>query len=160
MSNIRKKAAEGLEIGDTFSVKRTFTEGDVSRFADTSRDYNPIHCDERFARVKNFDGCICHGLLVASILTEIGGQLGWLASGMSLEFKKPVYFGETVTCELTIANIDERGRAKAEAVFANGQGITVLDAVLTGIVPGVRERQVLKDMLAEGDPTNKIFRKE
>ncbi len=32
-----------------------------------------------------------------------------------------------------------------------------LRAALTGIVPGPKEKQVLKDMMTEGDPTNKIF---
>ena len=89
MSHIRKKAIEGLKIGDTFSVSRTFTEQDAIRFADISRDYNPIHFDERFAKVKNFDGLICHGLLIASLVTEIGGQIGWLASGMTFKLKLP-----------------------------------------------------------------------
>ena len=158
MSHIRKKAIEGLEIGDTFSVSRTFTEQDVIRFADISRDYNPVHCDERFAKVKTFDGPICHGLLIASLLTEIGGQIGWLASGMTFKYKKPVYFKETIKCDFTITDIDERGRAKAEAVFTNDYDIIVLEAVVTGIVPGSQEKQVMKNMLAEGDPTNKISR--
>ena len=156
MSQIRKKAIEGLERGDTFSVSRTFTEQDVIRFADISRDYNPVHCDERFVKVKNFDGRICHGLLVASLVTEIGGQIGWLASGMTFKFKKPVYFGDTVRCDFTITDIDERGRARAEAVFTNEDDLTVLEAVVTGIVPGAQEKQVMKDMLAEGDPTNMV----
>lgn len=158
MSHIRKKAMEGLEIGDTFSVSRTFTEQDVIRFADISRDYNPIHFDERFTKVKNFDGLICHGLLIASLVTEIGGQIGWLASGMTFKFKKPVYFGDTIKCDFMIVDIDERGRAKAEAVFTNEFDIIVLEGIVTGIVPGAQEKQVMKDMLAEGDPTNKISR--
>ena len=158
MSNIRKKAIEGLEKGDTFSVSRTFTEKDVNRFADISRDYNPVHCDDRFAKVKNFDGRICHGLLIAGQVTEIGGQIGWLASGMTFKFKKPVYFGDTIKCDLTITDIDERGFARAEAMFTNDDEITVLEAVVTGIVAGDQEKQVMKDMLAEGDPTNKISR--
>ena len=125
MSHIRKKAIEGLKIGDTFSVSRTFSEQDVMQFAEISRDYNPVHYDERFARVKNFDGRICHGLLVASLVTEIGGQIGWLASGMAFKFKQPVYFGETIQCEFTITELDERGRAKAEAVFTNERNETV-----------------------------------
>jgi acyl dehydratase len=145
-----------LEKGDTFSVSRTFTEQDVIQFADISRDYNPVHCDERFAKVKNFDGRICHGLLIASQVTEIGGQIGWLASGMTFKFKKPVYFGDTIKCDLTITDIDERGFARAEAVFTNDDDITVLEAVVTGTVAGDQEKQVMKDMLAEGDPTNKI----
>ena len=156
MSHIRNKAIEGLEEGDTFSVSRTFTEQDVIQFADISRDYNPVHCDERFAKVKNFDGRICHGLLIASQVTEIGGQIGWLAFGMTFKFKKPVYFGDTIKCDLTITDIDERGFARAEAMFTNEDDITVLEAEVTGIVPGTQEKQVMKDMLAEGDPTNKI----
>ncbi len=158
MSHMRKKAADGLEIGDTFSVSRTFTEQDMVRFADISRDYNPVHYDERFAKVKNFDGCICHGLLIASLITEIGGQIGWLASGMSFKFKKPVYFGETIKCDFTIIDISETGRAEAEVLFTNEHGIVVLEAVLAGIVPGEQEKKVIKEMLAEGDPTNKIGR--
>jgi len=156
MSRIRKKAVEGLKAGDTFSVSRTFSELDVIQFADISRDYNPVHFDERFSKVKNFDSRICHGLLIASLITEIGGQIGWLASGMHFEFKKPVHFGNTIRCDFMIAELDARGHAKAEAVFTNENGVIVLEAVLTGIVPGVREKQVMKDMLDEGDPTNRI----
>ncbi len=29
-----------------------------------------------------------HGLLVGSMLTEIGGQLGWLATEMDFKFQK------------------------------------------------------------------------
>ena len=158
MSHIRRKAIEGLKAGDTFSVSRTFTEQDVTQFAEISRDYNPVHHDERFARVKNFDGHICHGLLVASLITEIGGQIGWLASGMAFKFKKPVYFGETVKCDFTITEIDDKGRAKAEAVFTNECNTIVLEAVITGVLPGLREKQVMKKMLAEGDPTNPLSR--
>ncbi len=156
MSHIRQKAVSGLAAGDAFSVSRTFREQDVRQFADISRDYNPVHFDQRFARVKKIDGLICHGLLVASLITEIGGQIGWLASGMTLQFKKPVFIGETIRCDFTITEIDDRGRAKAEAVFTNENAEMVLEAVLSGLVPGLQEKQVMQAMLAEGDPTNKI----
>ncbi len=156
MSYLRKKAVKGLEPGDTFSVSRTFTEQDVTRFAYISRDFNPVHFDERYAKTKNFDGCICHGLLISSLITEIGGQIGWLASGMSFKFKKPVYFDETVKCDFTITHIGEKGRAEAEAVFTNEHDMIVLEATVTGILPGTKEKQVIEDMLAAGDPTNKI----
>lgn len=149
MSDIRAKAIEGLNTGDTFSVIRTFSEQDVVQFADISRDYNPVHSEERFAEVKNFDGCICHGLLVASLITEIGGQLGWLASGMTLEFKAPVYIGDTIRCVLTITEMDERGRARAEAECINAEDRLVLKAVLSGILPGAGEQQILRELLEE-----------
>ena len=124
-------------------------------FADISRDYNPVHFDDRFAKVKNLDGRICHGLLVVSILTEIGGQIGWLASGMNLGFRKPVYFGDTIECRFTITELDERNRAKAEAVFRNQRDEIVMEAHLTGIVPGSPERSAMAATVAEGDLTNK-----
>lgn len=75
---------------------------------------------------------------------------------MSFEFKKPVYIGDTIKCDLALIEIDARGRAKAEAVLTNQHHITMLQAVLFGIIPGLHEKQVLRDMINEGDPTNKL----
>jgi len=156
MSKIRNQTIDGLKAGDTFTVERTFTEQDMLAFADITRDYNPIHFEDRFTGTKGFSGRICHGLLVGSMLTEIGGQIGWLASGMNFRFKKPVQFGETIRCMLTIQTIDDRGRSEAEAIFTDQSGQTVLEADLTGIVPGEKGKAVLAAMVAEGDPTNKL----
>ncbi len=120
-------------------------------FADITRDYNPIHFDKRFVAAKNLKGRICHGLLVGSLLTEIGGQIGWLASEMNFRYKKPVYFGDTVECSLTITKIDRRNRARAEAIYRNQDGVVVLEAELAGILPGDREREVLDAILAGGE---------
>ena len=156
MSDIRKRTIQGLQIGDTFSVSRRFSEEDVKVFADITRDYNPVHFDRRFSGAKNFNARICHGLLVGSILTQVGGQIGWLATVMNFRFKQPVYFDETITCRFTITEIDERRRARAEAVYLNQKGSIVLEAELEGILPDDSERSVLKAMVAEGDPTNKV----
>ena len=153
MSYIRQKAIAGLKLGDSFTVSRTFTEQDTRVFADISRDYNPVHFNDRFAGLKNFRGRICHGLLVASMLTEIGGEIGWLASGMNFRFRKPVYFGDTIECSLTITELDDRNRAKAEAVFRNQQDEVVIEAHLTGVVPGSSEKQVMQLTAAEESPT-------
>jgi 3-hydroxybutyryl-CoA dehydratase len=155
MSYIRKKTIAGLKPGDSFTVSRTFTENDATAFADVGRDYNPVHFDLRFAKAKRFHGPICQGLLVASLLTEIGGQIGWLASEMNFRFKKPVYFGDRIECRFTLTELDDRNRAKAEVMFKNQRDETVIEAYVTGITPSLPERRVLEVMMAEGDPTNK-----
>ncbi|PNB70800.1 acyl dehydratase [Pseudomonas sp. GW456-E7] len=154
MKSPRERAAEGLQVGDRFTIVRCFTEDDIRQFAQISRDYNPVHCDARYAQLRRFKAPIAHGLLTASLVTEIGGQIGWLATGMSFEFKRPVYPGEPITCHWLIADIDERGHAKAEVRILNAQGVTVLEATTTGVLPGTEERERLKQMLAEGDFTN------
>jgi 3-hydroxybutyryl-CoA dehydratase len=156
MSTIRRKTIEGLKAGDSFSLSRTFTEKDVNQFADITRDYNPVHFDERFSSAKRFRGRICHGLLVASMLSEIGGQIGWLAGEMKFQFRQPVYLGETVLCVFRITDIDPRGGATAKVEYRNQHGELVLEALLWGILPGPEERKIMKTMVVEGDPTNKI----
>lgn len=155
MSGIRQRAIDGLRPGDTFTAARTFTEDLVQAFGDLSRDYNPVHYDRRFALAKGFGGLISHGLLVASLLTEIGGQIGWLATGMELRFLKPVFLGDTVTCRFMLLEVAERGKAHGRAVFTNQEGATVIEAALAGRLPGDAERAILAAMVAEGDPTNK-----
>ena len=155
MSEIRNRTIQGLQAGDTFSISRRFTEKDMMTFAEVTRDDNPVHFNSRFSAAKNFKDRICHGLLVGSMLTEIGGQIGWLASVMNFRFKQPVYFGETITCRFTITHIDECLRASAEAVYFNQDGNLVLEAELKGILPDADERRILSDMMAGGDPTNK-----
>ncbi len=156
ISSIRYGAIQGIRAGDEFSVSRTFTEEDMMQFAKVSRDYNPIHLEDRFATAKKFRGRICHGLLVGGMLTEIGGQIGVLASRMDFVFKKPVYFGDTVTCRWTFTEIDDKGRAKAQVVFHNQDDTVVLTATVEGIIPGPPERLILKAIVEGGDPTNEI----
>jgi len=154
MTKIRQKAIEGLKAGDRFSISREFSERDMTEFADITRDYNPVHFDDRFTEVKGFSSRVCHGLLVASMISEIGGQIGWLASEMNLRFKKPVYFGDSIVCDLIITELDDSGWASARAEYKNQNGTIVVEADLKGIVPGIKERKVMKAMVSEGDPTN------
>ncbi len=154
MSWIRRKAADGISVGDQFQITRTFTEADVQQFAVITRDYNPIHFDDRFVAAKGIERRICHGLLVGGMVTEIGGQIGWLASGIDFRFKKPVYIGDTITCTLTIQAVGEHQRAQADAVFTNASGEVVLTAHIRGRLPNDIDRNVLRQMMAEGDPTN------
>jgi 3-hydroxybutyryl-CoA dehydratase len=145
-----------LKEGDSFRFSRTFNEEDVEAFAKLTRDYNPVHFEERWCRLKGFRTPICHGLLVGSMLCEPGGQWGWLANGMTFSFLKPVYLGDTVTCEMTIVELDERCFARAACVLTNQEGDVVMEAVLTGYLPDAEARELLGTMVAEGDPSNPL----
>ncbi|MDZ7699727.1 MAG: MaoC family dehydratase [Deltaproteobacteria bacterium] len=147
----RKKGVQGVEVGDTFRATRTFTEADVVRFGEIIRDDNPVHFNEAFADVKGLNGRICHGLLVAGMATEIGGQLGWLASEMLFKFRKPVYPGDCIECRLTITALMGDGRVSGEAVYLNQNGVTVLEAVVKGIAAGEAEKAILCQIVAQPD---------
>lgn len=153
---IRLKAVSGLAKGDTFVHQRTFTKNDTKIFGDVTRDYNPVHYDERWTDEKGFKGLICHGLLVGSMICEFGGQVGWLASGMTFKFISPVYFGDTIQCAVTITRIGKNGRAEAEAFFTNQDEKQVAFAHITGRLPMKKEKEILNTMTREGDPTNPL----
>ena len=156
MSQWRRQAIEGLAAGMTFEFSRTIDAADVEAFGTMTRDYNPVHYDQRFAATKGLAGLICHGLLVGSMVCEVGGQIGWLASGIDFHFLRPVTIGDTVTCKVTIDSIDEKNRAEAMAIWTNSSGDIVLRATMRGQIPGNHEKQILTKMVAEGDPTNKL----
>ncbi|AUV80600.1 dehydratase [Salinigranum rubrum] len=88
------------EQGDVHVVERTFTDEDVSGFAAVSRDTQAIHTEREPPMV--------HGLLTATLSTEIGGDLEVLARTMEFDFLTPVYAGDTVRCEWTTERVDAR----------------------------------------------------
>jgi len=154
---VRRQARDGrVRPGDSWVARRTFSEEETLAFGDLIRDYNPVHYDPEFAAVKGFSSRILHGLLTASMVCEPGGQSGWLATGMSFSFRKPVYVGDTIECRLTVTSVDDRGFAAARSVFTNQHGECVMEGTLEGFLPGERERAVLRRMVGEGDPTNKL----
>ena len=75
---------------------------------------------------------------------------------MNFKFVKPVYFGDTITCTITIIKIEDSGRSEAEAIFTNESNEQVCYANLTGRLPLDHEREILRLMVEEGDPTNKL----
>lgn len=156
MSQWRRRAIEGLEAGMEFELSRTIDANDVETFGNITRDYNPVHYDPRFAAAKGFSGLICHGLLVGSMVCEVGGQIGWLASGIDFHFLRPVTIGDTVTCKVTIDTIDKKGRAQATAIWTNSSSDVILRATMKGQIPGDHDKQILTKMVAEGDPTNRL----
>jgi acyl dehydratase len=156
VSAIRRRTIEGVQPGDSFTVTRRFGEADTLQFGQLTRDYNPVHHDDRFAQAKGLPGRICHGLLVGALVTEIGGQIGWLASGMSFRFLGPVFFDETVSCTLTVHTVGHRGKARASAEMRTADGRLVATAELFGLLPSAADRAVLQRMVDEGDPTNRL----
>jgi len=148
----RQQAAQGrVGPGTTVRFERTFTAADVAAFGQLTRDDNPVHSDERWCEQKGFERPVCHGLLVGSMVCEVGGEWGWLATGLAFRFRRPAYIGETLVAEVTVVEVDERWSARAECVIRNGRGETVATAELRGFLPGPAEQDLLGEMLDPGD---------
>ncbi len=134
-----KTAFDAIYVGQTFTFRRTFTEGDVALFCGVTGDYNPYHIDQTFIETTWFGRRIIPGLLTASMITHIGGMIGFLATAMEFQFVASVYIGDTITCTVTISEKDEEKRTvKATASYINQDGATVLHARFGGFPADIR----------------------
>ena len=67
-----QEAFQAIQLGQTFTFRRTFTDGDVALFCGVTGDYNPYHVDEAFARETWFGRRNIPGLLTASLVRQAG----------------------------------------------------------------------------------------
>nr|WP_322939463.1 MaoC family dehydratase [Pseudomonas sp. s4] len=109
--NIKKSfAIEEIKVGMTASYSQTITDADVKAFAGVSGDHNPVHLSEEYAKDSRFKDRIAHGLLTASFFSAIFGTKlpgeGCVYAGQNLQFKRPVYLGDTVAAKVTVTAVD------------------------------------------------------
>lgn len=113
MSNslvFNKIPLEEIEIGMNVSYSQTITDADIKAFSGISGDRNPVHLDEQYAEKSRYKKRIAHGLMTASYFsalfgTKIPGE-GCVYVSQSLNFKRPVYIGDTVVATVEVISVD------------------------------------------------------
>ena len=120
-----------VNIGDQASITKTFTENDVKLFAEISNDQNPIHLDPEFAASTRFERPLVHGILTAGLIsTVLGMQLpgpGSIYIKQELNFRAPVYIGDTITATATVKKIrEDKPILTLKTICTNQDGIDVI----------------------------------
>lgn len=120
-------------MGDRAVLTRTITEADVVLFAGLTGDFYPVHMDQEYAKHTRFGGRIAHGMLVGSLVSTLNGWLLGIGGGISLrqtlEFRKPVYPGDTITAIGEITElIPEKRQLRVKHTLTNQKG----EVVVTG----------------------------
>jgi len=92
-------------------LRRVVTQDNINLYAEASRDFNPIHINEDFAKKTPLGGTIAHGMLilayVSQMMTVAFGQ-NWLAGGnLNIRFKTPARPGDTISVDGRIASIEK-----------------------------------------------------
>ena len=134
---------ETLKVGDKATYQRTLTERDLVLFAEVSGDHNPVHLDKEYASTSMFGERIAHGMWTGSLISaalamKLPGP-GGIYRGQELKFLKPVKLGDTLTVELEVIEIKERGgRALMSTNVVNQDGVYVVKGTAT-ILPSKGE---------------------
>src|SRR5687768_14633031 len=137
---------EDFKIGDVFeSPSRTITEADVVNFAAFSGDWNPIHCDEEFAKKTPFGKRIAHGLLGLTVASGLGERErileGTIIAFMAMEWKfvQPIFINDTIRQKRTVLEKTEsrdtsRGVMKWKVEILNQKNEVVQEGIRTVMV--------------------------
>ena len=131
--------AKQLQIGEKATLTRTITDAMVVAYADLVGDHNPVHLDEAFAATTRFGRRIAHGMLVAGLIsTVIASDLpgpGSVYLAQTLEFKAPVYLGDTITVTLEVVKVrEDKPIVTLTTVCTNQDGVTVIEGEAVALV--------------------------
>jgi 3-hydroxybutyryl-CoA dehydratase len=106
-----KKLIDRLGVGMIESYEQTITDADIKAFAGLSGDNNPVHMSDEYAGRSRFKKRIAHGLLSASFFSALFGTrlpgYGCVYVSQTLNFRRPVYLGDTVIATVEITKIDK-----------------------------------------------------
>ena len=125
-----KESQQVVQKGTSFTLERKFTQKDVSTFAEVSGDKNAIHTDEAAAAKTMFKKPIAHGMLGASLFSNVlGNQIpGAIYLSQTLKFMKPVYPEEVVKAILTVTSTNpDKKRATLQTQLLKPDGSSAIE---------------------------------
>jgi 3-hydroxybutyryl-CoA dehydratase len=129
-----------MQVGDVISWQRTFTEEDIRLFTRLSGDVGEHHLqpDEQ-------GRLMAHGLLTATLPTKVGGDLNFIAQELTFQFRRPVFAGDTIDCEVTLVEFEPEERfirVVARSVCRNQHGKEVMSGEARGVIRKSEPRPV------------------
>jgi len=140
MNYIENRIFDEINIGDTVSLNRTLSMQDIQLFAVMSGDVNPAHLDEEFAKSDMFQKIIAHGMWGGSLISTLLGTVmpgpGTIYLGQTLQFRRAVGLGDTITVTVTAKEKDaEKKRITFDCECINQQGKAVITGTAEVIAP-------------------------
>jgi 3-hydroxybutyryl-CoA dehydratase len=126
-------------IGQQGGFSKTISESDVYLFAGITGDFNSMHINEEYASQSPFGGRIAHGMLSGSMISTVLGAHfpgpGTIYLQQSLKFVAPVRIGDTVTAQVTLAELLPKNKARLTTQCFNQKGELVVDGEAVVLLP-------------------------
>jgi len=128
-------AFEDMQIGQTASVGKTITEADILLFAAVSLDTNPVHMNAEAAAASIFKERVAHGMLSAGLISAVLGTRlpgpGTIYLAQTLQFRRPVKIGDTVTATAEVTALDPKKKRATLKTICTVAGKTVIEGEAT-----------------------------
>ncbi|OIQ32554.1 MAG: enoyl-CoA hydratase [Alphaproteobacteria bacterium MedPE-SWcel] len=146
MQFIENRTFDEIEVGETAELTRTLKPEDIELFAVMSGDVNPAHVDADYASSDMFHKVIAHGMwggaLISAVLgTELPGP-GTVYLHQSLDFRRAVGIGDTVTIRVTVTDKSEtHNHVTLDCLCLNQSGDTVIEGQALVVAPSEKVRR-------------------
>jgi 3-hydroxybutyryl-CoA dehydratase len=121
-----------LNPGDKASRTKTISDEMIRAFADLTGDTNPVHLDDEYASKTRFGRRIAHGMIAAGLISatlanDLPGP-GTVYLSQSLQFKAPVYPGDTITATVEVKSVrPDKPVITLGTVCTNQNSVAVLE---------------------------------
>lgn len=121
-----------INPGDKASRTTAITDEMIRTFAALTGDNNPVHLDDAYAATTRFGRRIAHGMIAAGLISaalanDLPGP-GTVYLSQSLQFKAPVYPGDTITTTVEVKSVrPDKPIATLSTVCKNQGDIVVLE---------------------------------
>ncbi|CUX58975.1 MaoC family dehydratase [Rhizobium oryzihabitans] len=130
------KSFDDLSVGEKVTLSKTITEADGALYIAATGDFGPVHVDEVYAGATRFGKRLAPGIMVAGLCTSVLTSELVGTIGVSIEdrfwFTGPVFYGDTITFDVWIAEKREENRTIIwQASARNTDGLEVLKAEAT-----------------------------
>ena len=125
---------EDVKVGTTLSITKTVSESDVYMFAGVTGDFSPNHVDAEYMRQGRYGERLAHGALMVGFMSAASSRMR-IGRTVSLGYDKvrfvaPVKFGDTITTQYTITEIDmAKKRLYNQVTCTNQRGEVVASAI-------------------------------
>lgn len=126
------KTIEELKLGDSAEHSKTISESDVYQFAGITGDFNPAHINKVYAEKTFFKERIAHGILSTGLISAVIAMrlpgAGTIYMKQEVEFKAPVYIGDTITARVEVIHLDKpKNRVALKTVCVNQHDVVVIE---------------------------------
>lgn len=120
-----------LKVGMSETFKVEITSDMMQMFNKITRDDNPLHNDEAYAKEKGFSGNVVYGMLTASFLSTLAGCYipgeRSLIQSVEVKFARPVYVGDILEISGKISELyDSVQTIILKVEIINQDGVKVL----------------------------------
>ena len=141
-NSCRQLSYRDIALHEHASFNAIIDEKMVEKFADFSKDFNPLHTDKKYALGTEFHGCMAHGMIVGALFSRL--------IGMYLPEKYSLYLSQTLSFHNPIALGSE--------VIISGEVIHKTDAHQSIEVSTTAVDAKTKKILVSGEAMVKLLR--